>query len=292
MRRSRRRRQQQSINIRAGFTLVELLVVIAIIALLMSVLMPALARVRKQAKTTLCLSNLKQLASCFSMYANENSGFFPPGWSDKLPPTPKYYWMEALRPCYGDAGDIRLCPAATKISTIYQGPEHQYNDSGATDGAWGIFAGEPGQTSTSWGWVIAGDYGSYGWNSFVCNTPDEYDGNPTNSWAPPARYNWKRADVKNANTIPLLGDHKWLDCWPFPSDEPPEYDGDAYTSQMSRICMNRHEGYVCWSFLDYSVRKVGLKELWKLKWSKQYDTTGGPTKGLWPEWMKGFKEYN
>jgi len=45
---------------RKGFTLIELLVVIAIIALLMAILMPALARVKEQARTVACLANLKQ----------------------------------------------------------------------------------------------------------------------------------------------------------------------------------------------------------------------------------------
>ena len=56
-------------NNRKGFTLVELLVVIAIIALLMSILMPALARVRKQAKSVICMTNLKQWGSVFEMFA-------------------------------------------------------------------------------------------------------------------------------------------------------------------------------------------------------------------------------
>jgi prepilin-type N-terminal cleavage/methylation domain-containing protein len=63
-----------------GFTLVELLVVIAIIALLMSILMPALSRVRAQAKSVLCLSNLKQWGVCFGMYADEWEGSAPRGW--------------------------------------------------------------------------------------------------------------------------------------------------------------------------------------------------------------------
>ena len=50
-------------------------------------------------------------------------------------------------------------------------------------------------------------------------------------------------------------------------------------------------------FMDWSVRKVGLKELWTLKWNRQFDTTGPWTKAggvdpsSWPEWIRRFKDY-
>ena len=65
-----------------GFTLIELLVVIAIIALLMAVLMPALQRIKKQAKTIACQSNLRQWALYFSLYTDDNNGYFHRGWND------------------------------------------------------------------------------------------------------------------------------------------------------------------------------------------------------------------
>jgi hypothetical protein len=60
--------------------------------------------------------------------------------------------------------------------------------------------------------------------------------------------------------------------------------------------LNRHNGYVNGGFVDYSVRKLGLKELYTLKWHREFDTAnqytlagGGDT--AWPEWLQKFKDY-
>jgi prepilin-type N-terminal cleavage/methylation domain-containing protein/prepilin-type processing-associated H-X9-DG protein len=61
----------------AAFTLIEMLVVIAIIALLASIMIPAVSGALQRAKTTQCLSNLRQLGNGFMIYAQENKGRFP-----------------------------------------------------------------------------------------------------------------------------------------------------------------------------------------------------------------------
>jgi len=66
---------------------------------------------------------------------------------------------------------------------------------------------------------------------------------------------------------------------------------------MRRVCVNRHDGFVNSLLLDFTVSKVGLKELWTLKWHRRFDTTGhwtsagGVKPQDWPEWMRSFKDY-
>jgi prepilin-type N-terminal cleavage/methylation domain-containing protein/prepilin-type processing-associated H-X9-DG protein len=60
-----------------GFTLVELLVVIGIIALLISILLPTLGRVRQSSQTTACLSNLRQIGIAYRLYAESNRDLMP-----------------------------------------------------------------------------------------------------------------------------------------------------------------------------------------------------------------------
>ena len=61
---------------RNGFTLIELLVVIAIIAMLMAILMPALRRVREQARMVGCCANLRQWSLTLNSYCTDNDGKF------------------------------------------------------------------------------------------------------------------------------------------------------------------------------------------------------------------------
>jgi prepilin-type N-terminal cleavage/methylation domain-containing protein/prepilin-type processing-associated H-X9-DG protein len=65
-----------------GFTLVELLVVIAIIAILAAVLFPVFARARKQARKTICVSNIKQIQTALLMYARDNDNTLPPHYDN------------------------------------------------------------------------------------------------------------------------------------------------------------------------------------------------------------------
>ncbi len=77
------RRPRESTTVRQsrklGFTLIELLVVVAIIALLISILIPALAQIRQSAKPSVCSSNLGQLGLAITVYADQNRGHMPKG---------------------------------------------------------------------------------------------------------------------------------------------------------------------------------------------------------------------
>jgi prepilin-type processing-associated H-X9-DG protein len=101
--------------------------------------------------------------------------------------------------------------------------------------------------------------------------------------------------VRGGNNIPLLLDSVQPACgWISERGLPPETEPSA---SGGGLCINRHDGTINGLFLDWSVRRIGLKELWTLKWHLQFNTRGPWTKagGVkpedWPPWMRKFKDY-
>jgi len=231
---------------RRGFTLIELLVVIAIIALLMSILMPALTKAKRQAKAAMCLSNMHQWGIAFKMFTDEHDGYFDfdGGWINNLEP---YFLNEKLL----------ICPEAKK--TVWEGGKHPFrawhndnNDNMRVD---------PGER-----------IGSYGINTWVYKGHSD---SGTEVFGGSLR--WKTPNTRRAAYGPLLlGCIKGGAC-PHHWDEPPEFDGDAYESdeghnedEIRRFCMNGTNERVGVVFLDFSARLVGLKELWEIFFDKEW----------------------
>jgi len=108
------RRELVCVGGRRAFTLVELLVVIGIIAMLISILLPALNKAKQQALLVQCCSNLRQLAMASINYAVDNQGYFPAGYSEfaaapGLPPD-QQEWPARLQGYVRDTSGVFSCP--------------------------------------------------------------------------------------------------------------------------------------------------------------------------------------
>jgi prepilin-type N-terminal cleavage/methylation domain-containing protein len=279
-----------------AFTLIELLVVIAIIALLMSILMPALSKVRMQAMSVVCRSRMKQWGVVFSMYTGENDGFFHKREVGTIAGYRKM-WPYVYKPMYNDQ-KMRFCPTAMN-------PKRNTGPFGTWNYTVGSFTPLPDcpmkgerEFDITTNSIREGYFtGSFGMNRYVENMQG-------GTMSTDAAY-FRRADVKGGDKAPVLLDSQYLYYWPGADAEPPAYNGDFSTPEMHWICIDRHMGYNNVVFLDYSARKVGLKELWTLKHSKTFNTCGSWTvcgfngskpdcKNAWDDaapWMKSMPVY-
>ena len=156
---------------------------------------------------------------------------------------------------------------------------------GSQFGAW---------TITTPGPVFAGSYGFnfslFGRSPFGMSSSGVF----------PERFMGPRRDlnifsVATRSQVPVLLDSTSTGAAPGPMSAPPE--GESRGGIMMPFCINRHDGRINGLFLDWSVREVGLKELWTLKWCPNFNTAnpwtraGGVTPTDWPKWMRGLKDY-
>ncbi|MHC4620894.1 MAG: H-X9-DG-CTERM domain-containing protein [Planctomycetota bacterium] len=206
---------------------------------------------RRRAKEAVCVSNLKRWGTVFQKYAENHDGYF-------MRRTGAKDWIQTLYPYYSQRAKLLLCPEAT--TTYAEGGVNPHM-------AWPASL-DVGQLK-----------GSYGINLWISNQ------------SATGRY-WRTPYRANAAHGLVFVDAQYKDMQPYPQDIPPIYETDLWTpgpyNEMRRACVGRHNGAVNAVFLDGSVRKLGLKYLWRQQWYRGWDMDYPLP--VWPEWMSNFKE--
>jgi prepilin-type processing-associated H-X9-DG protein len=257
----------------------DIAVLILCAAILISTLGAVGASGRRRAKELVCQANLHQWFGIFQGYIAQNGGTFIRG-GDYM----AYNWVKGLKDEDKDWKRLRiwLCPEAEVPG---MGDNGKISARPSVFAAWGAYVGF-GPTS------IAGSYGVNGY--IIPLSAGTYEGGVpgTQGW-----YNLR--EVPDASNVPMFVDALRFDMWPLEINPPASNEFAAWSgsNSMSRCCINRHNGAVNCLFVDGSVRKVGLKELWTLKWHKSFNTAGPWTRagGVqpedWPAWIRPFKDY-
>lgn len=280
---------------KSAFTLVELLVVIGIIAVLISILLPALNKARRASRTTSCLSNIRQLVMAEIQYVNDNKGKFSPYFNGSNGTKFQIEWMsQIMKPQQLDK--VRLCPEAMEPNPAFNATP-PINQPGTAFNCWGPGGqalvdpnsnpdGTPLMNGTPKSNIGRRLTGSYTYNGFclratndgtVSNDPT---GNTKQLKSEGRNLSWLWiAPVKNGTEVPIICDGTWPSAWPYEKDGVPAslYSDVGNAPSMNikpnwkRIVIARHYMAINVAFLDGHATTTPLPELWRLKWHRDWD---------------------
>ncbi len=262
-----------------AFTLIELLVVIAIIALLLSIITPALRSAKEIAQRTVCASNLRQWNLVVKFYLDDNGNIFPDSGTPGLAGWNHGQWWIQRFKVYNDDIKVLLC-AKAKLP-----PEHGPTDEAVAptkhSECWGSLDRPPAAPVREWTWA------SYAPNAWIMDPRYHTWGAPLQG-RPPEKLFWGRLDrVTAPYQVPLFLDSRWVDVWPDHTDVPndQEWGGSGGNGYMRTVTLTRHGKLTNVVFMDGSSKSVDIKELWNLKWHRQFNV-GSLANYDWPAWMQ------
>ena len=274
-----------------AFTLIELLVVIAIIALLLSVILPSLQKAKGTAQAVVCASNLRQWHMLVGFFLNDNEQTFPDSdWNDDgTSDIHGQWWIQPFKQYFDEETDVLLCAQArVNPGDGYAGDPGKPNEFHPMkkNECWGSRDQFPAPTANEW------TYASYAPNAWMMD-PTNMPGWGSGAGSFADNFWGKLDQVTAPYQVPLFLDSNWVDVWPQETDQPqdPEW-GDPVVQQgqgsMRQLCHTRHGIKTNIVFMDGSSRRTDIKDLWGLKWHKNYNTSNDMTRPgvVWPDWMR------
>ena len=281
-------------NARPAFTKIDCLTAL-LCAIFILMCMGAIGpRGRSHAKFIVCQSNLQKWGQIFHLFAQDNDNSFPQNIEGDGLTNYEAYWCHTTLEYYENP-KLRFCPACERnmdrIKAIEAGAPMEMTY-GKTFMHWGPF--DSGDVINPSNWWDEYPEGSYGMNGWCANPPGSV------LWGADVTLTWRKFDnVTSPGIVPLFLDCKLVDMYPLENSPPPEVaDGDCsfwafINDPMELVCMDRHNGGINSAFVDLSVQKIGLKDLWKKKWHKEYNIDGPYTwpDTPWPPWMQDMQAY-